>query len=403
MLLKGQADEGPYPNNLLWEFYRIFISGGRLQVPPGDQRRREGVDIVPRVLVAMSGGVDSSVTAWLLKNRGYEVVGVTMQIWPREEDDSKTCCSLSAVNDARRMAAHLQIPHYVLNYRDEFQVEVIDLFVREYLAGRTPNPCIECNRRLKFGSLLDKALAMGFDYIATGHYARIQRRNGEYLLLTGVDPKKDQSYFLYAMNQHQLAHTLLPLGEYRKTEVRAMAEDAGLPVAQKSESQEICFVSSGSYGDFVEQYTGKVPRPGQFRLTNGEYLGPHRGIHRYTIGQRKGLGIALGKPVFVTRIDAGTREVWLGENHELFKPGLVAEQVNYISGVPFSGPTQVTAKIRSAAPRVKATATPLENQRLQVLFEEPQRAITPGQAVVLYDGDQVLAGGAIADVIEKVG
>ncbi|MGE5405364.1 MAG: tRNA 2-thiouridine(34) synthase MnmA [Candidatus Saccharibacteria bacterium] len=354
-----------------------------------------------RVFVAMSGGVDSSVVALLLKEQGYDVTGITMQIWPQEEDDSKACCSLSAVNDARRVAWHLDIPHYVMNFRDEFEAKVIRYFCDEYQQGRTPNPCIACNKYIKFDSLLDKALAMGADLIATGHYARvIPGSDGEYSLVKGLDPGKDQSYVLYNLTQRQLSHTMFPLGEYNKSMTREMAREARLPVADKPESQEICFVPSGKYSEFVEQYVGQVDRSGEFRSTGGQKISSHGGIHRYTIGQRKGLGVALGHPVYVTGIDPATRTVFLGENEDLFKRVLIARDVNYISGHPFTEPMPVTAKIRYAAPAASAVATSLADGSLKVEFEQAQRAITPGQAVVVYDGDRVLGGGTIVQVLD---
>jgi tRNA-specific 2-thiouridylase len=351
-----------------------------------------------KVIVAMSGGVDSSVAALILKQQGFEVIGITMQIWQESEDNNKACCSLEAVSDARQVAGQLDIPHYVFNFREEFKSKVIDYFCQEYLVGRTPNPCIACNRHLKFESLLNKAIAMDLDYIATGHYARISRDNstGLFKLSAGLDNSKDQSYALYSMNQYQLQHTLFPLGTYNKQEIRILAEKAGLSVSSKAESQDLCFVPSGRYGEFVDNYLGLERRPGLFRSSTGEILGHHKGIHHYTVGQRKGLGLPLGYPAYVTGIDPNTGTVWIGENHALYQSSLTAADVHYISGIPWENPKNLTIKIRYSSPRVPALITPLDRNRMRVDFDTPQRAITPGQAIVMYEGDQVLGGGTIS-------
>mgnify|MGYP000857556533 FL=1 len=347
-----------------------------------------------RVIVAMSGGVDSSVAALLLKREGYEVIGVTMQIWPQSEDNERACCSLDAVNDARRVAWKLDIPHYVMNFREEFENKVIKEFSAEYVAGRTPNPCIACNKYIKFESLLNKAKALEADYVATGHYVRREFDHGtkKWLLKVGLDAAKDQSYVLYNMTQEQLASTLFPLGNYCKSEIRAIAREAGLLVADKAESQEICFVE-GSYGDFIQNYLGLPDTPGDFIDSTGKKVGRHRGIYRYTIGQHKGLGLALGYPVYVTGIDPNTNTVYVGPKEHLYDFALVAENYNFISGEPPAGKLKVLAKIRYSAPKVPAEIEVLSDRKVAVRFEEPQRAITPGQAVVFYQ-DQVVLGGA---------
>ncbi|WP_343250314.1 tRNA 2-thiouridine(34) synthase MnmA [Diplocloster hominis] len=355
-----------------------------------------------KVVVGMSGGVDSSVAAYLLKEQGYEVIGVTMQIWQEEDRDIQEenggCCGLSAVDDARRVAQSLGIPYYVMNFRSEFQKHVIDYFAEEYTRGRTPNPCIACNRYVKWESLLKRSLDIGADYIATGHYARITRLpNGRYAICRSATAAKDQTYALYNLTQQQLAHTLMPVGEYTKEEIRDIAQKIGLRVAAKPDSQEICFVPDQDYAGFIEEYTGTKFPPGNFVTKDGEIIGRHAGIIHYTVGQRKGLGIAMGHPVFVTEIRPETNEVVIGESGDVFSATLTADHLNFMSvpGMENGEELEVTGKIRyshKGAPcRIKKT----DDDRIRCTFADPQRAITPGQAVVFYDGDCVLGGGTI--------
>ena len=357
-----------------------------------------------KVLVGMSGGVDSSVTAAVLLEQGFDVIGVTMQIWPDTNSEIRAveggCCSLTAVDDARRVSNKLNIPYYVMNFKGEFQEKVIDYFTQEYLSGRTPNPCIMCNRYIKFESLLNKAVSMGIDYIATGHYAKIEydEEKGRYLLKKSNDLKKDQTYVLYNMTQYQLSKTLMPLGYYNKNEVRAKARELGLTVAAKPDSQEICFVDD-DYGKFIKEQTGQEIKEGYFKDTKGNILGKHKGIIHYTVGQRKGLGIAFGKPMYVVRIDAVNNEVILGEDTEVYFKGLIAGDLNLISVERLESETRVKAKIRYNAKEVPATVYPNGEDTVKVIFDEPQRAVTPGQSVVFYDDDIVIGGGTINESI----
>ena len=353
-----------------------------------------------RVLVAMSGGVDSSVAAALLRDRGYEVIGATMQIWPAgEEENGGGCCSLSAVEDARRVAARLGIPYYVLNLREAFAQEVIEPFVAAYLRGLTPNPCLACNTRIKFGALLAKARAIGAARVATGHYARVDfdPARGRFILCRGLDPRKDQSYVLYGLSQEQLAASLFPLGVLRKEEVRALARRYGLPVAEKGESQEICFIRDDDYAGFIRAYPGREFTPGPIVDRAGRVLGRHRGLARYTIGQRKGLGIASPHPLYVIELRPAANEVVVGREEELYSSALFAEEVNWIGfGPPLPPGLRVEAKIRYTAAPAAALVEPQGEDRALVRFDYPQRAIAPGQAVVFYRDDEVLGGGTIA-------
>lgn len=352
-----------------------------------------------KVMIGMSGGVDSSVAAAILKQEGYEVTGITMKIWPEDQGGERPeggCCSLSAVDDARRVAFQLDIPYYVLNFQDIFEDRVIRYFVDEYQRGRTPNPCIACNRYVKFDALLKKAVSMGIDYIATGHYARISKdpATGRMLLKKSVTEKKDQTYALYNMTQEQLSRTLMPIGDYDKETVRKIAADLGFDIADKPDSQEICFVPDNQYGGFVCSRMEKLPVPGKFVDTAGNILGVHKGIVHYTVGQRKGLG-SFGKPMYVVRIDAETNTVVLGEAGEEYSMGLIASDLNWIAFDRPTSPMRVSAKVRYTAKETEAVITPLEDGTLRVDFPTPQRAITPGQSVVFYDREIVLGGGVI--------
>lgn len=347
-----------------------------------------------KALIAMSGGVDSSVAAYLMKDD--ERIGCTMRLFESEEDkkNTNTCCSLEDVEDARAVCQRIGIPYYVFNFQEVFEEKIIRNFVSCYQRGITPNPCIDCNKYMKFEKLIQRAKELSCDCVVTGHYARIEEKNGKFLLKKGIDASKDQSYVLYSLTQEQLRHIRFPLGEYTKEQVREIAEENGFVNARKKDSQDICFVPDGDYAAFIERYTGEV-KTGDFLLSSGEKVGTHKGITHYTVGQRKHLGIAVGKPIFVTKVDAENNIVYLGDEEELFRAETVAKDFNWIAGEAPKEPVRCTAKTRYRQREVGATAYPLEDGGVRIVFDTPIRAITPGQAAVLYQDDVVLGGGTI--------
>lgn len=353
-----------------------------------------------KILVGMSGGVDSSVAALILKQQGYEPDGCTLKLYEgeiAEDKDVRTCCSVSDVMDARSVCYKLGIEHFVFNFKDLFREKVMDAFAESYICGETPNPCINCNRYLKFGKMLDRAVELGYDGIATGHYAKTEynESTGRWELIRPADRRKDQTYVLYNMTQYQLARTLFPLWDRDKAANRALAEEYGLINARKPDSQDICFVPDGDYAGFIKEHTGRTFPTGDFVDTNGNVIGRHSGIINYTIGQRKGLGVAFGKPMFVCGKSAVDNTVTLGGSEELMSDRVIAEDINLISVPDIKGEMRISAKTRYNMPDVPGTVTLLGDSRLQVKFDSPVRAAAKGQALVIYDGDRVVGGGKI--------
>ena len=351
-----------------------------------------------KILIGMSGGVDSAVAAFLLQKDGYNVSGATLSLHDESLmlDEMNSCCSKREIEDAMKIAKHLGIPHTVLNFKEHFHDNVIDRFIKTYLEGGTPNPCVECNRYVKFERLISYANEMDYHHIATGHYARVQKDpSGRFLLKRALDENKDQTYVLYALTQKQLSKTLFPLGELTKSAVREIARNCGFINAEKRDSQDICFVPNGDYASFIEKEIGKTYPRGNFLDTEGNVLGSHDGMIRYTIGQRKGLGIALGKPAFVVAKDPSANTVTLGSNEDLFRDNLTAHSINLIACDKLDSPLRVTAKVRYKQTEQPATVIQMEEDSISVRFDQPQRAIAKGQSVVLYDGDVVIGGGII--------
>lgn len=351
------------------------------------------------VVVGMSGGVDSSVAAYLLKEEGYNVIGVTMKLWQDEDitlrAENGGCCGISAVEDARRVAQQIGIPYYVMNFKETFKEKVIDYFISEYEAGRTPNPCIACNRYVKWEALLQRSLEIGADYIATGHYARVAKMdNGRYTLLKSVTEEKDQTYALYSLTQEQLSKTLMPVGKYTKSEVRNIADKIGLWVATKPDSQDICFIPDGKYGEFICANSDSSHAPGNFVDVEGRILGKHKGIVNYTVGQRKGLGISSADRLYVLDISGKSNEVILGEEEKLWTRRVLVKEFNYVAIEQIKDEMCVIAKIRYNHKGARAILRNL-NEYMECIFEEPQRAPTPGQAFVCYQGDYLVGGGII--------
>ena len=357
-----------------------------------------------KALIAMSGGVDSSVAAYLTQQAGFDCIGVTMRLYdnlPDEGCDSRTCCSLEDVEDARSVARRLGMPFYAFNFKADFREKVIEKFIHCYECGLTPNPCIECNRHLKFDHLLRRGMELGCDCVVTGHYAQIMQdaQTGRYILYKAADKSKDQSYVLYSLTQQQLSHTLFPLGGLTKNEARTIAEEQGFINARKHDSQDICFVPDGDYVAFMERYTGKDYPAGNFLDLNGNVVGQHQGAVRYTLGQRKGLGLAMGAPVYVCAKDMEQNTVTVGPNEALYATSLLANDWNWFPFPELTAPLHVSAKARYNQPPQPATVYPEADGTARVVFDAPQRALTPGQAVVLYDGDMVVGGGTIIKVL----